>query len=375
MPLASRFKTLARLLHLYVALVLFIPLILIGLTGSVLVYEDEIQGWLSPDQIVRVNTVGPVASLDRLIAAAQAGAPSGARAASLALSPDADRPAVVGFGGGRGGPTVLIDPVSAEVVGTRSGPPRGPGLMRDIFLLHANFLAGAEGRAVVGWLGIAMCLIGLSGLVMWWPRRGGYAKAFTVTRGISGRRLLSELHGASGIWSLAIFMIVSFSGVYLAFPQQTNAAIRAIFQSEAPSAAVRNLRVVPDGRVVPPLDRIVDIARVDVPDATLRAIAFPPQPDQPFRVTLAPDGLSAHGGPTIGVYVDPYEQRTLAILDPRNYPVGEKIVAWQRPLHEGEGFGAIFKFLVFLSGLLPLLFSATGIWMWLMKRRRGAARA
>jgi uncharacterized iron-regulated membrane protein len=58
------------------------------------------------------------------------------------------------------------------------------------------------------------------------------------------------------------------------------------------------------------------------------------------------------------------------VLDPRIYPLGEKIVAWQRPLHEGEGLGPIFRFLVFLSGLLPLMFSVTGVWMWLKGRRR-----
>jgi uncharacterized iron-regulated membrane protein len=169
---------------------------------------------------------------------------------------------------------------------------------------------------------------------------------------------------------LVIFLVVSFSGVYLAFPQQTNTTIRTLFQTEPPANAVRDLRVVPDGLVALPLDRIAAIARAAAPDSTVRSIAIPAQPDLPYRVALAPDGITSDGGPTIGVYVDPYAGTTLAVLDPRVYPLGEKIVAWQRPLHEGEGLGPIFRFLVFLSGLLPLMFSVTGVWMWLKGRRR-----
>lgn len=376
MSITPKIKRWARWFHLYSALVLCIPLVLIGLTGSVLVYEDEIQAWIGSVEPIRATAVGPISSLDRLMAAAQETASDNARATSLILPAEAGQPASVGFGGGRGGAQVLLDPVSAAVIGSRSGPPRPPGLMRDIFLLHANLLNLAGGRAAIGWLGIVMCAIGLTGLVLWWPKRGRVAKAFTVTRGIAGQRLLSELHGAVGIWSFAIFMIVSFSGVYLAFPQETNSFIRAVFQSEDVVAAARALRVTPDERPLPSLDRIADIARAAVPDSDLRAVALPSQTNFPYRITLAPHGIFADGrGPLVAVYVDPFAQRVLSILDPRDYPLGEKIVVWQRPLHEGEGLGPIFKFLVFLSGLLPLLFAVTGIWMWLLRRRRRSAAA
>jgi uncharacterized iron-regulated membrane protein len=370
MNFVSRLKDWAHLLHLYIALVLCLPLVVIGLTGSVLVYDSEIQSWLNPEQIVRVTSTGPVASLDRLVASAQVAAPAGARAASISLPAEEGLPASVGFGGGRGAPSVLLDPVSADIIGNRRGAARQPGVMLDIFLLHANVLAGMQGRAIVGWLGIAMCVLGFSGLIMWWPRRGRAAQAFTVTHGIRGRRLLSELHSVTGFWSLTVFMIVSFSGVYLAFPQQTNTAIRALFQTEPPANAARDLRVAADGRAAVALDRIAEIARAAVPGSTLRAVAIPAQADMPYRVTLAPGGITADGGPAISVYVDPYEARALSLLDPGAYPLGEKIIAWQRPLHEGEGLGPVFKFLVFLSGLLPLVFSVTGVWMWLKTRRR-----
>lgn len=45
-------------------------------------------------------------------------------------------------------------------------------------------------------------------------------------------------------------------------------------------------------------------------------------------------------------------------------------MALQRPMHDGQGLGPIWEFLVFLAGLVPLLFVVTGTIMWLKKRKR-----
>jgi uncharacterized iron-regulated membrane protein len=42
-------------------------------------------------------------------------------------------------------------------------------------------------------------------------------------------------------------------------------------------------------------------------------------------------------------------------------------------LHGGAGFGPVWKFLVFASGFLPLIFVVTGFMMWLKKRQNRSA--
>ena len=46
-----------------------------------------------------------------------------------------------------------------------------------------------------------------------------------------------------------------------------------------------------------------------------------------------------------------------------------RVMAWMRPVHQGS-LGSVWKFLVFLSGLVPALFVTTGIIMWAKKRKR-----
>ena len=86
------------------------------------------------------------------------------------------------------------------------------------------------------------------------------------------------------------------------------------------------------------------------------------------RVNMTRDGHS-DGAPMVTLFIDPWKREVAETLDPRNFTTGETIMAWQRPLHAGEGAGGFYRFLVFLSGLMPVAFAITGIAMWVHKRR------
>ena len=62
--------------------------------------------------------------------------------------------------------------------------------------------------------------------------------------------------------------------------------------------------------------------------------------------------------------IDPYSGKVLAERDN-----SERFLAWMRPVHDGS-LGAVWRFLVFLSGLVPSLFVVTGVIMWWKKRQR-----
>ena len=78
---------------------------------------------------------------------------------------------------------------------------------------------------------------------------------------------------------------------------------------------------------------------------------------------------AAPGAPAITLDIDPSSGALLAVRDPAAMPAAERLAAWMRPLHEGQGLGPVWRLLVFLSGLLPALFSVTGIAFWLLRRR------
>jgi hypothetical protein len=118
--------------------------------------------------------------------------------------------------GGAGPQTVVsIDPVTYAVLD--KGPPP-TAMLRMVHQLHGSFLIPGVGRQLVGWAGALMLIMGLSGIVLWWPKKGQWLRAFTVKTNAPTYRFNRDLHGAVGVWLWAVFIVVTFTGVYISFP-------------------------------------------------------------------------------------------------------------------------------------------------------------
>jgi uncharacterized iron-regulated membrane protein len=368
--------------HMWVGLILGVLLAALSLSGSLLVYDNEIANLIAPAP--HATTAGQPLPLDMIAsaardAAAQKGVGGGqiqivlpkeeGDAVSVRLGGISPMGNMAGAnrdggprrdggqrrrreGGEAGGPggglLVYVDPVSGSVLGTRKAVL--PPILTFAHQLHGNFLMGRDGRIwAVGPMGIAMVILGLTGLVLWWPRRGQWKYAFFVRRTAKGLRFHRELHAAAGIWIFVVFMVVSISGVVIVWPQT--------FGMPQFSRAPVLTEAVGD-RVVG-AQQAVNAAQAALPNAKLRSVTLPARPEQAISVNFL-----SNGAINASVLVDPYTAKVLQVRDP-----SESFMAWQRPLHQGS-VGPIWRFLVFLSGLVPLLFVITGTIMWLKKRKR-----
>jgi len=297
------FRRLLFQFHMWIGLILGLLLALLGLSGSVLVYDDAIADFLAPVPQALANgealPLGKIADVARGVAGRGAMQISLPREKGEAISVRVAQ-SRVGEGTDRGtaeGPRasamqVFIDPVSGQVLGSRKA--QLPPLLTFAHQLHGNFLMGREGRAFVGWLGVAMLILGATGLVLWWPKRGQWKYAFFVRRTAQGLRFHRELHAATGIWIFVVFMAVSFSGVVLAFPNLQNAGARPSFNlREGPEIApATGTRIGPDAALA--------LAKKALPDATPTSITIPSRPERTMVVSML-----AHGAVGAQVYVDP----------------------------------------------------------------------
>lgn len=378
---------------------------MMGVTGAVLVYAHDIEHLLGQGELP-ATAVGEWRSPGELIEAARAASSDPSRIpiavrwpmqvgepAAVRLS----RPGMAGerpqFRGGsqQGSPQpgsqaqgrvptqspfagslqILIDPVTLQVLETQQAM---TGWVRFFHDLHGHlFIPGGLGRELVGWLGVALLVLGCSGLYLWWPRPGQWKAAFLVRRNARGLRFNRELHGAVGIWSLVLFMLVNFTGVYLAFPQQISATVNALWPGRDMRAAMFQARVEPVRGAVPmAVDEAVALARSRVPDGRFLNAFLAIRPDQAMRVGLI-RADHAEGAPVVTVIIDPFRKSVVDVFDPATMSTGERIIVWQRALHYGIGLGAGYKFLVFVSGVVIPLFAVTGFLMWWIKRRNRRA--
>jgi uncharacterized iron-regulated membrane protein len=344
--------------HMWIGLVLGVLLAVLGLSGSLLVYDQAIADLLSPPP--RALTAGMPLPLTMLAdTAREAAAAQGSGGQMQLILPQKTGDAlVVRMGGispmgnmvgmrreGRG-LQIYMDPVSGEVLAVRTSVL--PSFLTFAHQLHGNFVMGRGGRSFVGWLGVAMCILGLTGLVLWWPRRGQWKYAFKVRSEATGLRFHRELHAAIGIWMFVIFMAVSFSGVVIAWPQTVG-----LNPPGRPPAIVPT-----DGRRLGATEAVI-AATTAVPGLQARSVTIPASPDQPISVNYLSNGAIA-----ATVLVDPSSGKVLAVRD-----ASESFLAWMRPVHQGS-LNAVWRFLIFLSGLAPALFVTTGLLMWWKKRQR-----
>jgi uncharacterized iron-regulated membrane protein len=223
-----------------------------------------------------------------------------------------------------------------------------------------------QGRAIVGVVGIAMLISSLSGIYLWWPAGRLRRETFGFRRGFALHR---NLHYTIGFWGALVLAMLSFTGIFLGFPDAGRSAVAA-FGKVSPSP--RGLQSASaDGRPIG-IDDAADIARAAYPGSQVTSAGFPQGPRGVYRVSLrvAADD-HARAGPTL--FIDPRSREVIARSDATTRGGGDMFLLWQRILHEGSVGGEVGRLVTFLGGAMPPLLMVTGLLVWLRKRRKRAA--
>jgi uncharacterized iron-regulated membrane protein len=253
--------------------------------------------------------------------------------------------------------TVYLDPATARVLGVAEFR---NSLVGFLHRFHENLtIPEYNGRSIVGWTGVAMLVMSLSGIYLWWPRNVGFLHGLRWRR---GPHLSFNLHHLFGFWISIPLAVVSATGIYLGFPQQGRDLLGAIVPLTPPQRGSFNAPLLAIPHI--DVDRALEIARGANAGAQPVAIFLPAQQTQIWRVQLR----SADGEMTKLV-----DDRS-GVASPSISRTGDGIAQWIRWTHEGSHAGAYWRVIVFLCGILPTVFVVTGTMIWL-RTRRPTARA
>ncbi len=85
--------------------------------------------------------------------------------------------------------------------------------------LHDNLLAGDIGQSINGIFALAVLLVAMTGAIIWWPGIRRWRRSLTLRRGIGWKRFTWDLHSATGFWGFAVIVLFAVSGLYLCFPE------------------------------------------------------------------------------------------------------------------------------------------------------------
>ena len=222
--------------HLWSGIAVGLYILMISLTGSVVVYRNELYRAATAKPILSKGS-GPRLTDQQLAQAAQRLYPS-YRVERIVRAQDPDQAVDVWLGRGKEIEQRLFDPRSGANLG--NSVPTGIVLVSKLLDLHDNLLAGRTGRTVNGIGALALVAVAVTGLVIWWPGIKTWRRSLTLPRGVGWKRSFWHLHSAIGFWSVGFALVFAVSGLYLAIPQPFDSLVDWL---EPPTAANAGIRI------------------------------------------------------------------------------------------------------------------------------------
>lgn len=381
--LRHRARHAALRLHRWLGLALGAVFVLLGLTGSLLVFYTEIDAVIDPAlagaqvqkqvQAPVQNQVGlppQVPSWQAVLDTLQQAHPQRDRGWRIELTPVAQglvtarylKPAETA--GAFFKPLlVTVNPTDGRVLANRYW---GDFAATWVFDLHYTLLAGDTGRVVVGLVGLALLLALVLGLLLWWPRRGHWASALRLKLDGSRQRRHYDLHKLAGVGGGALLLVLAATGAALALPEWVDPPLQALSPPlSMPSPKAPRLA----GQPLISLDEALARARAHWPECTPRWVDTPPAGGALYRLRVALPGTPSQRFPRSYLWIDAHTGAVLATRDARQQSASDAVLAWLHPLHNGEAFGLTGRIVTVVCGLLPLLLAVTGWQRWLDRRR------
>jgi uncharacterized iron-regulated membrane protein len=293
--------------HLWTGIALGLYVFVISVSGSALVFRNELYNslWPGPKTVV---ISGPRLTRDQLRAAARRAYPR----YSVSWIWDAKQPnqAIEIWMDRNGGKKQrLFDPYTGQDLG--ESRPYSIQILAWLADLHVNLLSGGAGRLVNGAGALFVLLLSLTGGVLWWPGIRAWRRGLTIQRTANWKLFNWQLHSVIGLWTLPLVFMFGIVGTYAGFPHPFQVFVN---------------------RIAP-----LDVYRLE-PQASL-------VPATPF------------------VLVDGPTARPPRFVRPK-LSTGDKIIRWFSYLHFGNFGGWPSKALWMLIGLAPAVLFVTGVLMW-----------
>ncbi len=349
-------------MHLVAGLTAAPVLLVLGLTGSFLVFEYPLDHLFN----ARLAYVQPAAErlpLDRILANIRAAYPT-AKILTLALSPSSAAPdlaytASVQLLNAVEASTIYVNEYTGQVLGKRDGM----SFATMVHEFHTDLMFGNRGAFVVMLTAGLLIVLSVSGLVLWWPR-----KIIKVRWSASGRRLVFDIHNAIGVYSLLFMLLFSVTGVVVHW-QATWLPIanRSIHLPDNEPDLKISLPSAKAQRIT--LDAVAAVATQTMPSARLTQINMPGSGGV-YRAWLK----YPEDGTPLGrsfVLVNAYSGAVLYTRSARTIHVPTRFFReWNRELHTGDILGWPTRMLACLMSLMLPVLAITGPLFWWRKKRR-----
>ncbi|WP_167353181.1 PepSY-associated TM helix domain-containing protein [Pedobacter steynii] len=363
------FKKIIRFLHLWLGLISGLVVFVLGLTGSIYAFADEIKEWIYKDRLyVEVPAGASHLPLSQLLPLAEQAMGKEHKISRGELSLEKGRTYMFralklnreAFGYWNYYDyyyKVYLNPYTGQVIYKENAKNE---FFTVVLALHMNLLMGDRvGHFIVQWSVVCFVVLLLSGVVLWWPKkwkRKQLKKSFKVKWDAKFKRLNYDLHNVTGFYSFLILMIIALTGLMWSFELTTEK------KSKVFSDTTRMVDVMP-------ADRILDQALKASPETAYFLYNFPAAKSGTVNVSAYQSEMNLYD--KVQYRFDRYSGALLQKgLEFNKQALGSRLISMNYDLHTGSVLGLTGKVLAFFAGLVAAALPLTGFLIWWKKGKK-----
>lgn len=374
-------------IHLWLGLITGLIVLILGITGCILVFEEEIR-WLNGTSriyktVERQNA--PVMPPSQVMKKAKEALPSemasvysifkkqeNAAVITWHWSPDPNDP------GGHGQYMAITqNPYTGEVLTIEDWNHDFWGTM---FHLHTNLLLPYNfGHHITSYSTLIFVIMMISGIILWYPKsKKGLKQRFSVKWGASPKRLNYDLHNVFGFYMTWVAIFIALTGLMFGISWfreavyfTTSGGEKLDFNNYPQSTAPADSLLLVDKQDAL-IDSLVAVSISKEPDLFEYMVNYPEQPADLINVSV-----STNCGKTYYRHnefaFDRYTGQLLAEEFWNDHHAGERIMHLNYAIHLGHIGGLPTKILAFLASLIATSLPVTGFMIWWGRRNKDEA--
>jgi sulfite reductase (NADPH) flavoprotein alpha-component len=362
--------------HWFFGITAGLVLALMGITGALYSFEDEIVDALNPETLF-VQPKGTYLTLAEMVSSVEAQAHD--KVSMFRIEPDSNRIAQVWFQpapGQRRGEMHNFNPYTGEF----TEDAMGQDFFGFILNLHRFLAAGEYGKQVTAACTLILVFFCLSGLYLRWPRQAlNWRVWLTLDWAKTGRSFNWDLHSVFGTWCLIVYLLLAVTGLMWSYDWFSNGVTKLI--GDPPVAGEQRRggggpRPAPGPRDAAPVQSaaadyaaIADtIQKTAGPDLKAYNLRMPQGPGQMATVFYVLKD-APHPRALNQITLDPANGQLKAVSRYADKSYGAQLLVSNYSLHTGSYWGLPGRIVITVAALLMPLFFITG-WLLYLDRRR-----
>ena len=363
----TKFSKIVAWIHLWPSIVSGIILVFVCLTGTIIVYCDEIMDFTAGDaRFVKVPDNPKRVTIAQLQANLKKANPDFSVSEYVFFKePDRSIRIRAFIPKERKLVQIYVNPYNGEVIKVDKS-------IYFFFImahLHSSLLAGKIGGWVVAISTIVFVISTITGLILWWPKRWTKATrqaSFTIKWKARFKRLNYDLHNVFGFYTLIICFILGTTGLLIFFEPLANLTIRATggsldhMDSKLPKYDSTKVEKDLVAFAFGTLNKFQNVKEVSIWESEKR-------PTGAFVFTLGSAGLKSVENANWHI-INKYTGKEVVVEKPILRHEKTENIVWQ--LHMGQWFGQLGKLLTFLSGIVATSLPITGFLIWWGRRKK-----